>query len=73
VFGSGNNNWLPWALLEDEERRNRAALRKAERAEKSTGPYTGYVPLRIRLQRWRDQKLCQKINKQLREANRKAK
>ncbi len=71
MFGFGNNNWLPWALLEDEDRRNRAASRKAERNEKPSGPYTGYVPLRIRFQRWRDRKFCQKIYKELREADKK--
>ncbi len=73
MFGFGNNNWLPWALLEDEDRQNRAAMREAERATKSAGPCTGYVPLRIRFQRWRDRKLCQKIYKQLREADKKTK
>ncbi len=31
LFGFGNNNWLPWALLEDDDRRIRAATRKAQR------------------------------------------
>jgi hypothetical protein len=69
VFGFGNNNWLPWALLEDEDRRNRAAGRPAQGNAKPAGPYTGYVPLRIRFQRWRDRELCRKIFKQLRDAD----
>ena len=69
MFGFGNNNWLPWALLEDEDRRNRAASRQAQQNAKPAGPYTGHVSLSVRFQRWRDQKLCRKIYKQLRDAD----